>query len=64
MKYENVNIKKDIVKAILFVLLFLVIGAITITLTDNKFILVLSGILIEILSKIFDKWIDMNKEEK
>ena len=56
MKKEN--LKKEIVKAILFLLLAVVIGGATIILTDNSAILIFSGILIDTLSRIFDKWID------
>lgn len=56
MKKEN--LKKEAVKAILFILLAVVIGGVTIILTDNTAILVFSGMLIATLSRIFDKWID------
>lgn len=56
MKKEN--LKKEAVKAILFILLAVVIGGLTIILTDNTAILIFSGMLIATLSRIFDKWID------
>ena len=56
MKKENY--KKEAIKAILFILLAIVIGEITMILTDNMAILIFSGMLISKLSRIFDKWID------
>lgn len=56
MKQEN--LKKEIVKAILFILLLIVLGTIAILLTDNRFVLILTGILISRISKLLDKFID------
>lgn len=56
MKQEN--LKKEIVKAILFIILFIVLGTIAILLTDNRFVLILTGILISRISKLLDKFID------
>lgn len=58
------NWKKETIKAVLFVLLLLTIGTVTIILTDNSILLIISGILIETLDKIFDKWLDKNWREE
>ena len=39
--------KKEIIKAVLFVFLILVIGTLTVLLTDNSVLLIISGMLIE-----------------
>lgn len=58
------NWKKEIIKAVLFVLLLLTIGTVTVLLTDNRILLIISGMLIETLDKIFDKWLDKNWKEE
>lgn len=53
--------KKETIKAVLFVFLTLVIGTLTVLLTDNSILLIIiSGMLIETVDKIFDKWLDEN----
>lgn len=52
------NMKKETVKTILFVLLLLVGGTIAVILTDNRFILIISGMIIGATYKILEKWID------
>ena len=56
--------KKETIKAVLFILLTFVIGTFTILLTDNSIILIVSGMLIEKIDRIFDKWLDENWREK
>ena len=58
------NIKKETVKAVLFVLLLLVIGTTVILLTDNGIILIISGMIISSISKVLNKWIDEESEDK
>nr|DAO22428.1 MAG TPA: hypothetical protein [Caudoviricetes sp.] len=52
--------KKEIIKAVLFVFLILVIGTLTVLLTDNSVLLIISGMLIGTVDRIFDKWLDEN----
>ena len=52
--------KKEIIKAVLFILLILVIGTLTVLLTDNSVLLIISGMLIGTVDRIFDKWLDEN----
>ena len=52
--------KKEIIKAVLFVFLILVIGTLTVLLTDNSVLLIISGMLIGTVNRIFDKWLDEN----
>lgn len=47
--------KKEIIKAVLFVLLILVVGTLTVLLTDNSILLIISGMLIGTIDRIFDK---------
>lgn len=56
--------KKEIIKAVLFILLILVIGTLTVLLTDNSVLLIISGILIGTVDRIFDKWLDENWREE
>ena len=56
--------KKEIIKAVLFILLILVIGTLTVLLTDNSTLLIISGILIETLDEVFNKWLDENWREE
>jgi len=56
--------KKEIIKAVLFVLLILVIGTLTVLLTDNSILLIISGMLIGTVDRIFDKWLDENWREE
>lgn len=52
--------KKETIKAVLFILLTFVIGTFTILLTDNSILLIISGMIIEKIDEIFDKWLDEN----
>ena len=52
--------KKEIIKAVLFVFLILVIGTLTVLFTDNSVLLIISGMLIGTVDRIFDKWLDEN----
>ena len=52
--------KKEIIKAVLFVFLILVIGTLIVLLTDNSVLLIISGMLIGTVDRIFDKWLDEN----
>lgn len=54
------NWKKEIIKAVLFVLLILTIGTVTVLLTDNSVLLIISGMLIGTVDRIFNKWLDEN----
>lgn len=56
--------KKETIKAVLFVGLILVIGSFTVLLTDNSMLLIISGMLIGKLDRIFDKWLDENWREE
>lgn len=56
--------KKEIIKAVLFILLILVIGTLTVLLTDNSVLLIISGMLIGTVDRIFDKWLDENWRKK
>ena len=58
------NGKKEIIKAVLFVLLILTIGTVTVLLTDNSILLIISGMLIGTVDRIFDKWLDENWREE
>lgn len=58
------DLKKETIKAVLFVLLILVVGTLTVLLTDNKILLIISGMLIEIIDRIFDKWLDESWREE
>ena len=52
--------KKEIIKAVLFVFLILVIGTLTLILTYNRVLLIISLKLIGTVDRIFDKWLDEN----
>ena len=56
--------KKETIKAILFILLMFVIGTVTMLLTDNSILLIISGMIIEAIDRIFDKWLDDNWREE
>ena len=56
--------KKEIIKAVVFILLILVIGTLTVLLTDNSVLLIISGMLIGTVDRIFDKWLDENWREE
>ena len=56
--------KKETIKAVLFVLLILVVGTVTILLTNNSIILIISGMLTGTVDKIFNKWLDENWREE
>ena len=58
------DIKKETIKAVLYVLLILAGGTLAALLTNNSFLLIISGMLIEIVDKIFNKWIDENWKEE
>ena len=58
------NWKKETIKAVLFILLILVIGTITVLLTDNSIFLIISGMLIGTVDRFFDKWLDENWREE
>lgn len=58
------NWKKETIKAVLFILLMFAIGTVTVLLTDNSILLIISGMLIETVDKIFDKWLDENWREE
>ena len=60
----NEDWKKETIKAVLFVLLILVVGTLTVLLTDNSILLIISGMLIGTVDKIFDKWLDENWREE
>lgn len=48
------NWKKETIKAVLFILLIFAIGTVTLLLTDNSILLIISGMLIGTIDKIFD----------
>ena len=54
------NWKKETIKAVLFILLIFAIGTVTVLLTDNSILLIISGMLIGTIDRIFDKWLDDN----
>lgn len=58
------NWKKETIKAVLFILLMFAIGTVTVLLTDNSILLIISGMLIGTVDKIFDKWLDENWREE
>lgn len=58
------NWKKETIKAVLFILLIFAIGTVTVLLTDNSILLIISGMLIGTIDKIFDKWLDENWREE
>lgn len=58
------DLKKETIKAILSVSLILVVGTLTVLLTDNSILLIISGMLIGTIDRIFDKWLDENWREK
>lgn len=58
------NWKKETIKAVLFILLIFAIGTVTLLLTDNSILLIISGMLIGTIDKIFDKWLDENWREE
>lgn len=58
------NWKKETIKAVLFILLIFTIGTVTVLLTDNSILLIISGMLIATIDKIFDKWLDENWREE
>lgn len=56
--------KKEVIKAILLALLTFTVGTTTILLTDNSILLIISGMLIGTVDKIFNKWLDENWREE
>lgn len=58
------NWKKETIKGILLILLIFAIGTVTVLLTDNGIILIISGILIETIDQILNKWLDENWKEE
>ncbi len=58
------NWKKETIKAVVFILLIFAIGTVTVLLTDNSILLIISGMLIETIDRIFDKWLDENWREE
>ena len=58
------NWKKETIKAVLFILLIFAIGTVTVLLTDNSILLIISGMLIGTIDIIFDKWLDENWREE
>lgn len=58
------NWKKETIKAVLFILLIFAIGTVTVLLTDNSILLIISGMLIGTINRIFDKWLDENWREE
>lgn len=58
------NWKKETIKAVLFILLIFAIGTVTLLFTDNSILLIISGMLIGTIDKIFDKWLDENWREE
>lgn len=61
MKLET---KKEIVKAILDILIFLFISFIAVTMTDNLIILMLIGIGIDIICRELNKIIDESEDNQ
>lgn len=60
----NENWKKETIKAVLFILLIFAIGTVTVLLTDSRILLIISGMLIGTIDRIFDKWLDENWREE
>ena len=58
------NWEKETIKGILLILLIFAIGTVTVLLTDNSILLIISGMLIETIDRIFDKWLDENWREE
>lgn len=58
------NWKKETIKAVLFILLIFAIGTVTVLLTDNSILLIISGMLIGTIDRIFNKWLDENWREE
>lgn len=58
------NWKKETIKAVFFILLIFAIGTVTILLTDNKILLIISGMLIGTIDRIFDKLLDESWREE
>ena len=58
------NWKKETIKAVIFILLIFAIGTVTVLLTDNSILLIISGMLIGTIDRIFDKWLDENWREE
>lgn len=58
------NWKKETIKAVLFILLIFAIGTVTLLFTDNGILLIISGMLIGTIDKIFNKWLDENWREE
>ena len=58
------NWKKETIKAVLFIFLIFAIGTVTVLLTDNSILLIISGMLIGTIDRIFDKWLDENWREE
>lgn len=56
--------KKETIKAVLFVSLILVVGTLTVCLTHNSILLIINGMLIGTIDRIFDKWLDENWKEE
>lgn len=56
--------KKETIKAVFFILLIFAIGTVTILLTDNKILLIISGMLIGTIDRIFDKLLDESWREE
>lgn len=58
------NWKKETIKDVFFILLVFAIGTVTILLTDNKILLIISGMLIGTIDRIFDKLLDESWREE
>ncbi len=58
------NWKKETIKAVLLILLIFAIGTVTVLLTDNSILLIISGMLTGTVDEIFNKWIDENWREE
>ncbi len=58
------NWKKETIKAVVFILLIFAIGTVTVLFTDNSILLIISGMLIGTIDRIFDKWLDENWREE
>ena len=58
------NWKKETIKAVLCLLLIFAVGTVTVLLTDNSILLIISGMLIGTIDRIFDKWLDENWREE
>ena len=58
------NWKKETIKAVVFILLIFAIGTVTVLFTDNSILLIISGMVIGTIDRIFDKWLDENWREE